>query len=50
MTAKGVRNLVWDLFQNTGQLQYYVMYRVLDKDFGKSAQRRRREEIERLTR
>lgn len=50
MAAKGVVTLVWNLFEQSGSLQYYLMFRAMDKDFGKSEQERRREEIERLTR
>lgn len=51
MAAKGVMTLVWDMFENSGGLQYYMLFRALhDKDLSLNERERRRREIERLTR
>ena len=26
------KNLLWDLFKNTGKIEYYLKYKELDKD------------------
>ncbi len=48
MTAEGVDAIVWDMFQQSGSMQYYLMFRALQGN--KSRKEREREEIERLTR
>ena len=35
-----MKNLLWDLFKNTGKIEYYLKYKELEKD-GKSNNRRK---------
>ncbi len=50
MAVKEITSIVWNMFENSGSLGYYLLFRKLDKDAWKSPQERQREEIERLTR
>lgn len=49
MPAKGVGTLVWDMFENSGSPQYYLLYAAVLAN-RKSRREREREEIEKLTR